>query len=116
MRQFNLETQAWEGEDEQTETLGSLEFLQSVYRDGGQPLGVRIRCAVEALQYERPKLTAVATADLNGNSFAELLDKAIERTARVKAPPRMIDVTPVPVEPHPASELKGPFARLRRRI
>jgi hypothetical protein len=66
---------------------------------------------VEALQYERPKLTAVATADLNGNSFAELLDKAIERSQR-----KMIDVTPKPVQPHPASELKGPFARPRRRI
>ena len=109
MRQFNLETQAWEGEDEQTETLGSLEFLQSVYRDGGQPLGVRIRCAVEALQYERPKLTAVAHLE---GSLYEALEKAIEKRANRPPPSLMIDAKPV--EPQPAEVLKKPFSKLRR--
>jgi hypothetical protein len=71
---------------------------------------------VEALQYERPKLTAVATGALDGNSFGELLDKAIARVERSKRPPPMIDITPVPVEPLPADELKAPFPRMRRRV
>jgi hypothetical protein len=62
----------------------------------------------KAIAYEKPKLTAVATLD--GKSFADLLDKAIERQERTKQPPKMIDVT------HLTSELKGPMARLRRRI
>jgi len=100
-----------EGEEE-TETLNSLEFLQSVYRDDSQPLGVRMRCAVEALQYERPKLTAVGSAVLDEQTFGDLLDKAIARVERAKRPPpKMIDVTP-----HPAGELKGPMARMKRRV
>ena len=38
----------------------ALGFLQAVYRDTAQPLHTRIRCAVEALPYENPKLSAVA--------------------------------------------------------
>jgi hypothetical protein len=65
----------------------SLEFLQSIYRDIAQPLAVRMRAAIEALPFEAPKLTAIATAELNGNTFAELLDRAIERSQR----PKLID-------------------------
>src|SRR6516162_8510451 len=82
-----------------------LELADSVVRGKMRLSPPQMRLLIELLPYHAPRLTAVATAELNGNSFAELLDKAIERSARVKAPPRMIDVTPVPVEPHPASEL-----------
>ena len=34
MKQFNLETQAWEGEDDPP--LTSLKYLQSMYRDENQ--------------------------------------------------------------------------------
>jgi hypothetical protein len=57
--------------------------LQAVYRNPAQPLGVRIRCAVEALPYESPKLSAVAVAALSGNSFAAALDRAIARSRSV---------------------------------
>jgi hypothetical protein len=73
-----------------------------------------MRLLIELLPYHRPKLTAVAVGVMNGDSFVAQLDRAIERQERAKQPPKMIDVTPV--QPHPASELKGPFARLRRRI
>jgi hypothetical protein len=74
----------------------------------------QMRLLIELLPYHRPKLTAVAVGVMNGDSFVAQLDRAIERQERAKQPPKMIDVTPV--QPHPASELKGPFARLRRRI
>ena len=85
----------------------SLELLQTVYRDRKQPLNVRVRCAVEALAHEYPRVSAVAVTTMSGQSFAEALDRCIERS---KGPPRLNG----PVEQLPASELKGPFQRLRR--
>jgi len=90
----------------------SLEFLQAVYRNEQLPLSVRMRAAIEAAPYEHAKRTAINIDYWNGDSFGAQLDRAIERSRR---PPKMIDVTPVPV-PHPASELKGPMVRLRRRV
>ena len=105
MRQFNLETQEWEGEDD--EPLTSLGHLQSIYRDENQSTSVRIRCAVEALPYENPRVAAIAISNMNSQSFAEALDRCI---ARSNSPPRLNG----PVEPLPASELKKPFNNLRR--
>jgi hypothetical protein len=70
----------------------------------------QIRLLIEIYPYYRPKLTAIGVAHYEG-SFADLLDKAIERSQR---PLKLIDAKPVEV--HPASELKGPFARMRRRV
>lgn len=68
----------------------------------------------------RPELTAVATTVLDGQSFGELLDKAI---ARSSAPLNLMEAQPAepeptnkvsePIEPD-ASELKGPMSKLRR--
>jgi hypothetical protein len=80
--------------------------LQTVYRDRKQPLNVRVRCAVEALAHEYPRVSAVAVTSMSGQSFAEALDRAISRSqgpVLLNAPPEL-----------PASELKGPFTRLRR--
>jgi len=110
-------------------------MLASV-KAGKAPKGIKVRDLAEAIQslrqrvrrhdtagahrvssegsycLEEPKLTAVATAELDGKSFGELLDKAIERQERAKRPaPKMIDVTP-----HPASELQGNFPRMKRRV
>jgi hypothetical protein len=61
----------------------ALHLLQSIYRNKLAPLPVRIRCAVEGSPYENPKLSAVAVASLNGNSFAAALDRAIARSRSV---------------------------------
>ena len=76
----------------------------------------QLRLLIEIFPYYRPKLTAVATAALDGNSFGELLDRAIARVERSKQPPppKMIEGTAVEV--HPASELRGNFPRMRRRV
>jgi hypothetical protein len=47
-----------EGEGPEGKT--SLELLQAIYRDRSQPLNVRVRCAVEALAHEYPRVSAVA--------------------------------------------------------
>jgi hypothetical protein len=61
----------------------ALELLQAVYRNKLVPLPVRIRCAVEALPYENPKLSAVAVASMSGNDFAMRLDRAILRSGKL---------------------------------
>ena len=94
-RRFNLGTQLWEEIEE--EVPNSLEFLQSVYRDVGQPLNVRIRCAVEAAPYEHPKLSAVGVGYINNDTFASRLDRAIERSERALL---IIEARAVQVDEH----------------
>ena len=60
----------------------ALALLQAVYRDPDVPLNVRIKCAVECLPYETPKLSA--TALLDPEDFAQRLERAILRSG-VKA-------------------------------
>jgi len=60
----------------------SLELLQTVYRDRKQPLNVRVRCAVEALAHEYPRVSAVAVTSMSGQSFAEALEPSPDRNHR----------------------------------
>jgi hypothetical protein len=85
----------------------SLDLLRRVYRSTQQPMSLRMRAAIEALPFEVPKLSATAIATMDGKSFAEALERCIERS---KGPPRLNG----PVEQLPASELKKPMQRYRR--
>jgi hypothetical protein len=82
----------------------SLDLLRRIYRSTQQPMSLRMRAAIEALPFEVPKLSATAIATMDGKSFAEALDRCIERS---KGPPLLNG----PVEELPASELKKPFVR-----
>jgi hypothetical protein len=85
----------------------SLELLQNVYRNRTQPLNVRVRCAVEALAHEYPRVSAVAVTNMSGQSFAEALERAIERSKKpIPLPAKTIE--------HDASEMKRPNAQFRR--
>jgi hypothetical protein len=70
---------------------------------------MRVRCAVEALPYENPKLSAIASTILDGASFAALLERAIERSREAK----LVEAEPVPktIE-HDGSEMKGRWRSL----
>ena len=57
----------------------ALAYLQSIYCNPAEPEGRRLRAAVAALPFESPKLSA--TAIVNGETFAAMLDRAI-RTQR----------------------------------
>lgn len=63
-----------------------LALLQAVYRSTSRPLAVRLRAAIAALPFERPKLAVVARVE--GRDLASALDQAIERS-RVR--PKLIE-------------------------
>jgi hypothetical protein len=88
----------------------SLQLLQAIYRDKGQPLNVRVRCAIECLPFETPKLSATAIATMNGNDFASALERAIERSQQP------VPLLNGPVEELPASVASKPFPRPYRRF
>lgn len=93
----------------------SLDLLRRVYRSTQQPMSLRMRAAIEALPFEVPKLSATAIATLDGKSFAEALERCIERS---KSPAPLLN-GPKTIEHEelvPASELKKPFARNYRRF
>jgi hypothetical protein len=66
-----------------------------------------VRCAIEALPFEVPKLSATAIATMDGKTFAEALERCIERS---QSPPLLNG----PTEPLPPEELKRPMSRYRR--
>ena len=69
-----------------------------------------MRAAIEALPFEVPKLSATAIATMDGKTFAEALERCIERST--SPVPRLNG----PVEPLPAGEYKKPFPRSYRRV
>jgi hypothetical protein len=87
----------------------SLQLLQTVYRDRKQPLNVRVRCAVEALVHEYPKLSATAHVNYD---FAKELEKALERAWGRSANANLPRLNG-PVEQLPPQELKKPFSNYR---
>lgn len=85
----------------------ALPFLQEVYRNEEVALPTRMRAAIECLPFENPKLSATAIAAFDGRTFAEMLERCIERS---KQPPQLNG----PVEPLDVSEAKRPMSRYRR--
>jgi hypothetical protein len=66
------------------ERVNSLEYLQRIYRDPNQPTPVRMRAAIEALQFENPKLSSVGVGYFTNDTFAQRLENAINRSERAK--------------------------------
>jgi hypothetical protein len=66
-------------------------LLQAIYRNPQVALPVRMRAAIEAAQYERPKLAVTAVSSMNGKDFAAMLERAI---ARSQAPLKQIELKP----------------------
>jgi hypothetical protein len=61
-------------------------LLQAIYRNPQVALPVRMRAAIEAAPYERPKLAV--TTNMTNENFAAMLDKAILRS---REQPRQIE-------------------------
>ena len=73
-----------EVEEREPEKVNSLEYLQRIYRDPTQPTPVRMRAAIEALQFENPKLSSIGVGYLTNDTFVERLERAINRSDRAK--------------------------------
>ncbi len=80
----------------------SLDLLRAVYRNPSLSLHVRMRAAAIALPHEHPKLSAQQLVHIDG-SWAERLDKAVERSARA----RIINGNGAKVIEHPQSKPSG---------
>jgi hypothetical protein len=80
---------------------GALDLLQEVYRNPEVPLSVRMRAATAALPFEVPKL-AVTTVVPWTDSFAEALDRAIQRS---QIGMKVIEHQPAPASPQHAHRL-----------
>jgi hypothetical protein len=60
----------------------SLDFFRKIYHSVKQPMTRRMRAAEFALQFEHPKLGAMAVGSISGQDFASLLDRAIRASGR----------------------------------
>src|SRR5260221_186539 len=84
----------------------SIDLLRAVYRSPTIPLPVRMRAAIAALPHEVPRL--MVTAQVNEQSFAELLDRRLKRMAQINNQKTMNG------NPHEI-EVKPPMPRLADR-
>src|SRR5262245_57282087 len=89
--------------------IKALGYLQSIYRDPMEATPTRMRAAIECLPFENPKLSATAIAALDGQTFAEALERCIERS---KSPP-MLNAPTFEID---VAEMKKPFTRNYRRF
>jgi hypothetical protein len=97
-----------------TMAVTPFEFLEAVYCDENLPLSVRMRAAIECLPYKHPKLSASAIITGDGKTFAEALERALERSAQTVP---MLNGPTIEHEPLvTASDLRKPFPRNYRRV
>ena len=89
----------------------SLSFLQRVYRSVTQPMSRRMQAAMAALPHEHPKLGAVATVNMSGETYAAMLDRAIERSRAASPTSKLSPTTPLRPSPSPAPKARGPALR-----
>jgi len=92
-----------------TEYSGAHALLKAVYMDNDQPLTRRIRCAIAALPFEVPKLTA-SSGSGGGRDFAAQLEKARKRSREAL----VIDHQPEPQPQDLASEVLEPTSVTRQ--
>jgi hypothetical protein len=91
------------------EGIAALPLLQMVYRGQVKLSPQQIRAAIESLPFENPKLSATAVSHMNEKSFAQALERAIERSKKPSPPP-------LPLDRPLIADHGGLMARLQRRF
>jgi hypothetical protein len=97
------------------DNITALPLLQMAYRGQVQLTPQQMRAAIESLSYETPKLSATAIATMDGKTFAEALERCLERS---KSPPPLLN-GPKTIEHEElvtSTEMKRPFPRNYRRF
>ena len=74
----------------------ALDLLQAVYRDPGQELHTRIRCAMACLPFQTPKLAVVA--QITEQDIASVLDRRIAHYQRLQSQIKLIEAKPTKLE------------------
>jgi hypothetical protein len=87
------------------------QFMQMVMRGEIEPTPRQMTAAKALIEYEEPRLSAVAVGHFEGKDFASQLERAILRS---KAPYVPRPALLAPPEQHSADELKKPFTLPRR--
>jgi hypothetical protein len=87
------------------EAEDAYELLRSVYSNSALPIGMRMRAAIEALPFEKPKLAVTAHID-GGETFAAALERAIKRSGKV------IEAQAIEAEPTPDQANRTVLRRL----
>jgi len=87
------------------------QFMQMVMRGEIDPTPKQFNAAKVLIEYQEPRLSAVAVGHMDGKDFASQLERAILRSQQPPPPTAL-----PPPEQHPASELKGNFPMRRRNL
>lgn len=66
--------------DSAAEPASALDYLQDVYRGRRVAEHSRMRAAMAALPFESPKLSAAAVSSMDGEHFAAMLERAVQRS------------------------------------
>src|SRR5262245_5622913 len=89
------------------------QFMQLVMRGELEPTPRQMSAAKALIEYEELRLSAVAVGHLDGNSFAQALERALTRSSAPYVPkPALLQ----PEQQHPASEVRGNFPMRRRNL
>jgi hypothetical protein len=88
----DLSVKVVESESTLPKGVDALRLLQMVYRGEFKASPQQLRAAIESLPYETPKLTAVAVGYIDNNTFAERLDRAIDRSEAKLIEARAVEV------------------------
>ena len=87
--------------------ISAHEYLRSLHQDPNQSPSLRLRAAIKAIEVETPKVSATANIHFDGKTFAEALERCIERS---KSPVPLLNG---PSPELPADTLKRPFSNYR---
>jgi hypothetical protein len=98
----------------------ALGLLRAIYRAPGVPLPVRMRAAIAALPFERPKLAVIAS--VSTEDLVERMQRALQATGKViegratrlleTKPAQVVSPTPATQELVTAEDMAKPMARL----
>jgi hypothetical protein len=94
--------------------IDAYQLLQMEYRGQITLTYAQRRAAEACLPFERPKLGVIATTNLNADSFAEALDRAIARSGIGMRVIEHQPSSPTPIPPH-GVERTGPVPDRRFR-